>query len=355
MKPITNTNYSIYFNTEGYSILNQHLNNTNYSKIFVIVDTNTHDYCLPYFLAQIETNITIEIIEIEAGEHHKTIETCTGVWQALSDLEGDRKSIVINLGGGVVTDLGGFVASTFRRGIDFINIPTTLLAMVDASVGGKTGVDLNHLKNQIGVINTPKLIVIDTKYLSSLPSREIRSGYAEMLKHGLITNTNIWNKLKATNKINFEALDELIHESISIKNNIVTQDPTEQNIRKHLNFGHTLGHAIESYYLENTEREHLLHGEAIAIGMVLAAHLSKSVLKLTDNELNDIKSSIINIYGQDNIPEADYNPIIDLLKFDKKNEHGKIKFVLLESIGTPKFNIEVSNQHIIDALNFYNN
>lgn len=353
MTTITSQDYIITFNTESYNALNNFLEKSNYSKLFFLVDTNTHNYCLPRFLSQINTKKEIEIIEIEAGEVHKNIETCSGVWNALSELNADRKSLLINVGGGVVTDLGGFVASTFKRGIDFINVPTSLLAMVDASIGGKTGVDLGSLKNQIGVINTPQMVLVDTQFLDTLPQRELRSGLAEMLKHGLIHNELYWSKLNDLSKLKLEDLDNLIYESIVIKKDIVEQDPKENNLRKTLNFGHTIGHAIESYYLSHEDQPSLLHGEAIAIGMILATHISTEMIGFPELKNTFVKSAIKSIYGHVDIPEKDYAPIINLLKYDKKNEHGNINFVLLEDIGKPKINCKVDNSLIIKAFNFY--
>ena len=338
MKSIVTTQYSIHFNSTCYTELNALLKRSNFSKIFVIVDSNTHNFCYANFISKIETNLEIEIIEIEAGEIHKTIDTCVGVWNALSDLNADRKSLIINLGGGVVTDLGGFVASTYRRGIKYINVPTSLLAMVDASVGGKTGVDLNNLKNQIGVINTPKMILIDTHFLDTLPEDELRSGFAEMLKHGLIKTRVYWDALKDFSFQSLKDLDDLIYESIIIKQNIIDIDPFEDNLRKTLNFGHTLGHAIESYYLSNPDKPNLLHGEAVAIGMVLACYLSFKLCDFSEEKNQEIKDVVTKIFGRITIDEADYDPIIELLKHDKKNEHGNVNFVLLEAIGKPKIN-----------------
>jgi 3-dehydroquinate synthase len=214
MQTISGTNYNIYFGTTGYDSLASILLPNEYSKLFILVDENTSQYCLPHFLSNLATEIEIEIIELEAGEIHKNIATCTEVWGALSELGADRKSIILNLGGGVISDLGGFVACAFKRGIDFINIPTTLLAMVDASIGGKNGVDLDHLKNQIGIIREPKAVVIDTHFLETLPQNEMRSGLAEMLKHGLIFDKPYWNKFKNLKDLNTNHLEVLIHQSI---------------------------------------------------------------------------------------------------------------------------------------------
>ena len=222
MTPIQSDNYTIYFNDASFVYLENLLKTETYSKIFVLVDENTNEHCLPYFLANLPTEIEIEIIEIEPGEENKNIYTCIDLWHTLIELDADRKSIMINLGGGVITDIGGFVASTYKRGIDFINIPTTLLAMVDASVGGKTGVDLGSLKNQIGIINEPKSVVVISKFLETLPTNQMRSGLAEMLKHGLIYDKTYWDKLKHLNNLNTDDLDILIKQSIEIKNKIVS-------------------------------------------------------------------------------------------------------------------------------------
>tara|TARA_R110002050_G_scaffold296426_1_gene456421 strand:- start:75392 stop:76459 length:1068 start_codon:yes stop_codon:yes gene_type:complete len=353
MDSITYKDCKIHFNKACYSSLNKHLKENNFSKIFILVDENTHQYCLPSFLEKLETTIDIEIIEIESGEVNKNIDTCVGVWNTLSDLNADRKSLLINIGGGVITDLGGFVACTFKRGIAYINIPTTLLSMVDASVGGKTGVDLGHLKNQIGVISNPNLVLIDTNYLDTLPQNQMKSGLAEMLKHGLIRDETYWNKFQDLSKLSLNDLDELIYESVVIKKNVVENDPFEDNLRKTLNFGHTLGHAIESYFLSNSNKTTLLHGEAIIIGMILASYISTELVSFPKETTNKIKELFINYYGKIEISKNDYAPIIELLKYDKKNNHGNINFVLLESIGNPKIDCLVDDEIIIDAFKFY--
>ena len=353
MQSILSTSYPIHFNEKGYEALNQHLKENKYSNLFVIVDSNTNEFCLPTFLQFLETDLTIEIVEFESGEHNKNIETCVQIWNVLTELGADRKTLIINLGGGVVTDLGGFVASTFKRGIDFIHIPTTLLAMVDASVGGKNGVDLGNLKNQIGVINVPKMVLIDTQYLDTVPQNEMRSGLAEMLKHGLIYDKKYWKQFSDLKAIDFADFDSLIYRSVEIKNEIVTQDPTEKNIRKSLNFGHTLGHAIESYFLENQNKTTLLHGEAIAVGMILESYISWSKKLITQDEYKEIKSSLKSIYNDVLFHENDIDPILDLLIHDKKNEYGNIQFALIEGIGKIKINQTVQNELILEAFEDY--
>jgi 3-dehydroquinate synthase len=353
MQTITATQYSVYFDLEGYETLAELLIPSRYSKIFILVDENTSQYCLPHLLNNLVTEIEIEIIELEVGEIHKNIETCTEVWGALSELGGDRKSVLINLGGGVISDLGGFVACTFKRGIDFINIPTTLLSMVDASIGGKNGVDLGSIKNQIGIIREPKAVIIDTQFLSTLPQNEMRSGLAEMLKHGLIFDKNYWDKFKNLKGLNTVYLDNLIHQSIQIKNTIVCEDLTENGIRKSLNFGHTLGHAIESYFLENDDKKTILHGEAIAVGMILESYISREKNLLTNEEYQEIKYIINDVFEKIEFTPFDIEKIIELLIFDKKNEFGKVQFALLDGIGKIKINQESDNTLIYKAFEDY--
>ncbi|GGW63143.1 3-dehydroquinate synthase [Winogradskyella epiphytica] len=356
MKAIRTNNTNIFFNSDVYSELNQFIQEKQPSIIFILVDTNTHDYCLPQFQQRLESgDIPIEVMEMPDGEEHKTLDICIGVWEALSEYNADRQSILINLGGGVVTDLGGFVASTFMRGITYINIPTSLLAMVDASVGGKTGIDLGGLKNQVGVINEGAMVGIDTSFLDSLPRNEMVSGFAEMLKHGLISDKNYWYTLTHLEQLDLSDLDQLIYDSIVIKNNVVTKDPKEKGLRKILNFGHTLGHAIESYFLENGDKTPLLHGEAIAIGMILETYLSTKVCGLSHEALEEINSGILKTFSKVEITKEDQKYIMDLLRYDKKNSHSVIKFVLLEAIGQPKIDCVVTNEQILEAFDYYSN
>ncbi len=343
----------VFFNDLGYQKFNQFLNERSFTRIFVLVDSNTHLHCLASFLPKLETSSEIEVLEIDAGEEHKTLDTCSSLWQVLSDMGGDRRSLLVNLGGGVVTDLGGFVAAAFKRGISCVHFPTTLLAMVDAALGGKNGVNLGSLKNQVGVIKKPEMVVADLSFLSTLPPAEMRSGLAEMLKHGLIADEDYWNRLNSLKDLNFADLEDLIKESMIIKENIVEQDPFEKGVRKSLNFGHTLGHAIESFFLETNSSNKLLHGEAVAIGMVLAAYLSSELEGFSEEKRDEIKKSIHSMYGKTGFTKEDQEKIIDLLKFDKKNEGGKINFVLLRKIGEPVIDREVPNKMVLDAFSYY--
>lgn len=353
MKSIPSQDSFVHFNEECYPALNTHIEASNYSTIIIIVDTNTFELCYPNFIQHIVTDIPIEVIQIDAGEEFKNIETCTGVWNALSELNIDRKSLIINLGGGVVTDLGGFIACTYKRGVNYINVPTSLLAMVDASVGGKTGVDLGSLKNQIGIISTPEMVLIDTSFLKTLPQNQMRSGLAEILKHGLIQSEAYWNKTSNLSQLSLDDLDHIIYESVMIKNKIVTADPTELGLRKTLNFGHTLGHAIESYFLAKEHKEALLHGEAIAIGMILATYIATRLTNFNPNKCLEIKNAILNIFPKVTIEDQDIPPILELMRFDKKNSHGNINFVLLEDIGKTIIDIKVPNDIIYSAFDYY--
>ena len=353
MENIQAHQHTIFFSSEEKDFFTDLLHQKDYSSVFILVDTNTEAHCLPLFLAAYPCPENCEIISIEAGEEHKHIQTCTAVWEALSSLGADRKSLLINLGGGVVTDLGGFVASTFKRGIDFINIPTSLLSMVDASVGGKTGVDLGPLKNQVGVIINPQAVIIDPVFLDTLPANEYRSGYAEMLKHGLIQDAAYWKKLADFKSISTDQIATFIHHSVNIKYQVVRQDPWEDSLRKILNYGHTLGHAIESYFLIDKDKTTLLHGESIAIGMIMEAYISTQLLSMPQEECDEIKAVFDAIYPKIIFDEEDFEAIIKMLVYDKKNSHGKVKFALLKEIGNPKWDIEVPNALLKDAFSYY--
>ncbi len=349
MESVTSGTHEVYFGALAQAALNQFLGQHSYSKVFVLVDENTEHHCLETFRS-LCPHTTEEPICIKAGEPYKTIDTCTAVWEKLSRAGGDRKSILINLGGGVVTDLGGFVAATFKRGIDFINIPTTLLAMVDASVGGKTGVDLGVLKNQVGVIKQPKMVLLFPEFLKTLEPRQLTSGFAEMLKHGLISDAEYWKAL--SENPDFYSL-AAIRSSVAIKNKIVEKDPTEQNVRKKLNFGHTLGHAIESYFLDTETKTPLLHGEAIAIGMILEGYLSHALTGLSMLELEEIKRVFLKHFKRVAFTPTDIEVILDLLKHDKKNAHGTINFVLLQEIGNPVLDVKVPADLYAKAFAYY--
>jgi 3-dehydroquinate synthase len=343
---------SVYCGTPIFTVLNDYLKKSGHSSIFILTDSNTRVHCLQKLLSDAVFETEPVILEIPAGENHKNIACCVDVWNELSEKNADRNSLLINLGGGVVTDLGGFVASTFKRGIDFVNIPTSLLAMVDASVGGKTGIDLGNLKNQIGVIKDPSLVLIDPDFLKTLPEVHIRSGQAEMLKHGIIASERYFDQVLKFDiqKMNAE---ELIWESVQIKSRVVTKDPTEKGLRKILNYGHTLGHAIESFGLRKNPENPILHGEAIAIGMILATYISSELLDFPKESLYKITSGILSVFKKQSFTKEEIKDICELLIYDKKNSHGKVCFVLLSDFAVHKTNCEVPDSLVESAFSYY--
>ena len=316
MKEIIASNYLIWIGENSLSKLNV----GSYSKVAILVDENTKRDCLSK-LPKLENPI---IIEIQSGEENKNLATCNFIWEELTKHNFDRNSLLINLGGGVIGDMGGFCASTYKRGIDFIHIPTTLLAMADASIGGKLGVDFNHLKNQIGLFTNPKSVIINPVFLQTLIENQFKSGFAEVVKHALIADENLWSIITTTDfeKLNWEKIITL---SVELKNKIVFTDSKEKGERKKLNFGHTFGHAIESYYLEKGTP--ILHGEAIFMGMNLETELSN----LSNSKKNEIKNYILSNFGLPYTPSK--MELLKFLKNDKKNKAEKINFSLLNGIG----------------------
>ncbi|MCL7754944.1 3-dehydroquinate synthase [Polaribacter sp. Z022] len=351
MNTIQAVTYPVHFQSKAYQELSNLIETNNYSTLFILVDENTFEHCYPKFIQNLDTKKRIEVIEIESGEINKNLETCIGVWNAITELGGDRKSLLITLGGGVITDLGGFVASCFKRGISFVNIPTTLLSMVDASVGGKTGVDLGVLKNQIGLFANPEMVLVDTDYLTTVTEREIKSGTAEIIKYGITYDIKLFNEIKNNKNLN---INDLIFRSIEIKNEVVLQDPKEQSLRKILNFGHTLGHAIESFYLESEDKENLTHGEAIAIGMVCESYMSDKLLGFPSEKVTQVKDVVLSIYDKTNLLKEDFSAIMELLKHDKKNVNGQVNFVLLNDFENYKIDCKVPEELIIESMEFYN-
>lgn len=345
----------VYKNERAWKAISEYRKDSEISNVFIITDENTVIHCLPVFLEKQDFKTAPHIITIAAGEIHKTIHTCLKVWEMLSEKGADRNSLIINLGGGVVTDLGAFVASTFKRGIPFINVPTSLLAMVDASLGGKNGVDLGHVKNQIGVIKLPEVVILDTEFLKTLPDEHITSGLGEMLKHGIIYSKEYWEHVKKADFSKKEDFETLIWDSVQIKKEIVTKDPFEKDLRKTLNYGHTLGHAIESYFLENPNKTDLLHGEAVAVGIVLATYISKEMFNFPTETLNDISASVFKHFVKQTFSKNDIEAIINLLAFDKKNRNGQVLFVLMEDIGVHRTNCIVNNDLIYKAFDYYKN
>ncbi|MES2829926.1 MAG: 3-dehydroquinate synthase [Bacteroidota bacterium] len=350
MKNLDSAGHTIYFES-GLAPLADIINSNKYSKVFVFVDRNTGEHCLPLFQQMLEDYTTFDLIETDPGEENKNIDFCIGIWKTLLDFGADRKCLMVNLGGGVITDMGGFVASTYKRGIDFINIPTTLLSQVDASVGGKTGIDIDNVKNMVGTFTLPKSVFIETVFLKSLSERELLSGFAEMIKHGLIADKSYYQNLKTADYKNIDA--QSIYRSVEIKNEVVAIDPHEKGLRKILNFGHTIGHAVETYSLIK-DKKPLNHGEAIAIGMVCEAFLSQTNNTLSESELQDITEYFLNLYPSYRIKEASYSKLLEFMQSDKKNEDGQIMFSLLNNIGSCAYNCRASEKDILASLDYFN-
>ena len=320
------------------------------SRKIILVDAHTRLHCLPLLLDRVPALKDAEVIEMNPGEANKSLQSCEKIWQRLSDLRANRRSLWINLGGGVVCDTGGFAASVFLRGIDFINIPTTLLSMVDSSVGGKTGINFSGLKNQVGTFTRPAGVFISPVWLSTLPEREIKSGFAEMIKHALISSREKWEELSSIRQ--FDELDwiQAIRESVILKNKIVNADFRDRQLRKTLNFGHTIGHALESVSVK-AHADPLKHGEAIALGMIGELYLSGRLLHFPPETSSAIISFLLNHYRH--VPVGfEKTEVLERMKSDKKNERGEINFVLLQDIGNPVINQHATDEMIFQALDF---
>lgn len=326
------------------------LNARDFSKIFILSDENTFKHCYPKIKKSIDNHF---VITIQSGEQNKNIDSLQYIWKELIDNNADRKSLLINLGGGVIGDMGGLAASLFKRGIHFINLPTTLLSQVDASVGGKLGVDFMKLKNEIGLFKNPDLVVIYPNFLETLEKRQLISGYAEMIKHALIKDANHLQDIKLVNfdNLNYNFLSNIIKNSVDIKSYFVEQDHTEQGIRKALNFGHTVGHAFESYYL-NTDK-HLYHGEAVAIGIICELFLSNKLLNFNLKTMLNIIDFINDIYPYQRILHDDFEPLFELIMHDKKNTSKSINCTLLKNVGEVAIDQHVSKQDFFESFTFY--
>jgi len=333
--------------------LTQAIDEVKHDLLFVLCDETTERLCLPV-ISDFDCMKDAQLITIPATDSHKTLESLSHVWSELQHMGATRHSLMVNLGGGMVTDLGGFAASTFKRGILYINIPTTLLSMVDASVGGKTGINFGGLKNEIGVFNNARSVILDTTFLRTMDHENICSGYAEMLKHGLINNEQMWAELlNFSLELNVESLEMLgrmVAESVAVKQRIVTEDPTEQGIRKALNLGHTAGHAFESLALE---RKPVLHGYAVAWGMIVELYLCCVKTNFPQDKMRQTVAFIKENYGRMAITCDDYPHLIELMHHDKKNQGNSINFTLLGGIGDIRINQTATEEEIKDALDFY--
>lgn len=316
-------------------------------KIVILVDENTHDYCLEYLITSFPELERAEIMLLPCGEENKVMEVCFQVWQAFTEYHVERKDLVINLGGGVVTDMGGFIASVFKRGLTFIHVPTSLLGMVDAAIGGKNGIDLDGYKNQLGTITQPACVFIDSGFLATLPAEEIFNGYAEMLKHALIGDVALWKEIRHIQSEDELIQQEVIVKAIRVKTNIIEQDPLEGGLRKKLNFGHTVGHALESYFLQSTP---ISHGHAVALGMIAESYISMKRNLLTKEAYKEIESTIIRSFPMIQLQAEDVSQVISLMYQDKKNEAGQIRSCLLDGIGSCMYDQEVKEEEIGESL-----
>lgn len=318
---------------------------------FILADENTEYYCLKTLKEYLPKSINIPVITVPSGEKQKNLQTAEKIWKTLSQYHADRDAVLVNLGGGVISDIGGFVASSYKRGISFINIPTTLMGMIDAAIGGKTAVNLNDTKNIIGSFKHPDSIFIKPVFLNTLSHFELLSGYAEILKYALINDTSLWDILKYKSFPEFDSLEDLISFSILIKAEIVEQDPYEKGIRKTLNFGHTFGHAFETFL--NHKEQTISHGAAVAAGMICEAYLSMRINDLRKESFNEIEETIHLNFSKLSIYKNDIQELISIMKYDKKNQKDKINCSLLNSIGKCRYNQLIPEKLLIETLIFY--
>lgn len=346
-------NYPIFFGDLGFRALDESIKNGSYSGIYVLVDENTFENCWPILHQRLPGLEGSQIIQIQSGEENKSLTTCETIWRQLLYLGADRKALLLNLGGGVLTDMGGFAAATFKRGIDFIHIPTTLLAQVDASVGSKLGIDFEGGKNQIGLFEHPRAVMICSDFLRTQSKKPYLSGFAEVMKHGLIARRELWERCLAIPLGDTEIMSELVYESIAIKYEFVEKDPLDQGVRHALNFGHTVGHALESQFLTDPDRLPLLHGEAVAAGMIVESYLSYRQVGLKHHELDSITDFLMRLYGAISIHEGEFHELIEWMRNDKKNNDGEIHFCLIPEIGGYQVGESCSEELILSGLHYY--
>jgi len=323
--------------------------NKKWTNIYILADEHTKVDCLPILLEKSNELKEANLLVLDPGEDFKTLEIAESLWSSLIDTGADRKSLLINLGGGVITDLGGFVASTFKRGIDFIHIPTTLLSQVDAAIGGKTGVNLEYSKNQVGTFAHPLFVYADTGFLRTLPQREFISGIGEVIKYGVIASKSLFELLKDKENLLLN-LESIVATCIQVKEEIVVSDFKETGRRKSLNFGHTVGHAIESYFMGE-----VLHGEAIAAGMICESYLSLQRGLISETEFTEVEQVIDSYFDKIDIEPPMIGSILEEMKNDKKNEEGKLNFSLIDGIGSCKIDCFAEDEIVEQCLNFYLN
>ncbi len=343
---------SLIFSTSPWDRLKAFLENQNYSSIHVLMDHHTEKYCFP-ILTQYLHQKPDSCFIIDAGEASKTMDTCMQIWKHLLQHQVDRKALILCLGGGVVTDLGGFCASVLLRGLDTVYIPTSLMAMADAAIGGKTAVNFDFYKNQLGTFYAPKAIVIDYQFLISLPERQVRNGFVEIIKHSLIAAPSFWSDLVDLDwPIDHSLLCDLVKKSIRTKTEIVEKDYEENGLRKILNFGHSIGHALESFCM--AKGQDILHGEAVAAGMICEAFLSSQRFKWKTQQLEQLTKLLRPFTGNLQFKTQDYPEILHYLNADKKKLKRQIQFCLVEQIGTPRLDQIIDEEQLFNSLDFYN-
>lgn len=337
---------SVLIQQEPDQLVRQFFQSRQYSKVFVLTDRNTQQWCYPLVQQAFPSH---RMICVEPGEEQKNLTTCIEIWRQLTLAHADRKALLFILGGGVLGDMGGFCAATYKRGIEFVLMPTTLLAQVDASVGGKLGIDFDHFKNHIGVFQLPVCTLVSPAFLSTLPSRELRSGFAEVIKHCLISDAALWSSI-SQKPLEQQDWLSLINHSVRFKERVVTEDPREKGLRKILNFGHTVGHAVESYFLSSSHR--IFHGEAIAIGMIVESFIGNRKGLLAISDVDHICQYLIQVYGK--VQETmDVQALMETMRQDKKNSNGKILMALMNGLGQAIWDVEVSEGEIKEGLSFY--
>lgn len=338
---------NIIFSENPAADLDKFLRENMYSKIAVLTDDNTINYCYPALREALPSH---EIIQVATGEEHKNLGTCEIIWQKMTSWQMDRHALMIIIGGGVLGDMGGFCAATYKRGIDFVLVPTTLLAQVDASIGGKLGIDFQHFKNHIGVFKTPVLTILHAGFLQTLPEAEKRSGFAEVIKHALIADAPVWDEIKM-HSLADQNWKMLLQHSVNVKLDVVKNDPYEKGLRKTLNAGHTIGHAVETHLLQAGKK--ILHGEAIAIGLICEAFLAKEEGMLKEEDFEGIRSYLLDVFGRTPLEGTEDDAIAQLAMQDKKNRESKILCVLLDGIGNAKWDCEIRPNDVKKALAFY--
>jgi len=353
---VNSNNYSIFIGNEAFETVRSYLHQYEFkeNKIFLLVDENSRKYCLPRLMSNIQLFQHVHILEVPSGEDIKNLTICRRLWQELTDNKADRDSVLINLGGGAISDLGGFVASTFKRGIRYVNIPTTLLAMVDASVGGKVGIDMDGLKNHIGLFSNPQAVFVIPEFLDTLPERQFKTGFAEVIKHSLIYEKQYWEDLSEKSFSEIKDWREIIEWCIEIKNYFVTEDPLDRGFRKVLNFGHTVGHAIETFSLQNDD-DVISHGESVAIGLVCESYISQKMAGLSMEQFEDITRYVSQNFDHYPFRSENFDFVLDSIRHDKKNSGNNVNFTLLTSIGNSLINQVIEINIIRESLIYYHN